>query len=304
MRKIFSALLIASLVLVAMLLASCDLSFINPDPEEPPVLAHVHTFVDEVVAPTCEEKGYTLHTCTTCGYIMRDKFIEPSDKKHEYVVTVVEPTCTNEGYTIKICSICGDEVVYDTTPVQHTFGEWYETQAPTCFDSGMERRDCIHCDEYVERTTEPKHTYEIALTEPTCEDAGYYTYTCTVCGHSHVQPGEKAKGHVMGDWEVHIEQTCTENGVERQYCANCDHYVERAIPKHHYDEVEYVEATCDTYGYVATVCSSCGDKYIVSYIEPHGHDYHDDWHDSEDYPGLEERECHACGKVEYRTKEN
>lgn len=30
-------------------------------------ISHEHTYETEVVAPTCTEQGYTLHTCTGCG---------------------------------------------------------------------------------------------------------------------------------------------------------------------------------------------------------------------------------------------
>ena len=64
MKRFFSTLLIASLLVCAMLLASCELF-----PEKPPVTTpdHVCEFKTEVIEPTCTHKGYTLNTCEECG---------------------------------------------------------------------------------------------------------------------------------------------------------------------------------------------------------------------------------------------
>ena len=79
-----------------------------------------------VVAPTCTEQGYTLHTCnedesksfkdnytealghdfvdgtcTRCGEADPDYNPEPT---YTYTVTVVPPTCTEVGYTLHTCN--------------------------------------------------------------------------------------------------------------------------------------------------------------------------------------------------------
>ena len=38
----------------------------------PKLEKHEHTFDDKVVKPTCSEKGYTSHTCSTCSYKYSD----------------------------------------------------------------------------------------------------------------------------------------------------------------------------------------------------------------------------------------
>ena len=44
---------------------------------------HTHSYTDEVIAPTCTEKGYTLHTCTICGSSYKDS--EIAALGHNYV---------------------------------------------------------------------------------------------------------------------------------------------------------------------------------------------------------------------------
>ena len=52
---------------------------------------HSHKYTDEVVSPTCTEKGYTKHTCV-CGYAVCDTYVPV---KHTY----------KNG----VCTRCGDE---------------------------------------------------------------------------------------------------------------------------------------------------------------------------------------------------
>ena len=85
-----------------------------------------YTYTETVVAPTCTEQGYTLHTCnedesksfkdnytealghdfvdgtcTRCGGADPDYNPEPT---YTYTVTVVPPTCTEVGYTLHTCN--------------------------------------------------------------------------------------------------------------------------------------------------------------------------------------------------------
>lgn len=75
------------LILVALLLAlcSCDVSMDTPNndassststPSSTNGTDHSHVFTDEVVAPLCVNKGYTLHKCA-CGYEYADDFTNP-----------------------------------------------------------------------------------------------------------------------------------------------------------------------------------------------------------------------------------
>ena len=68
--------------------------------------AILHYYEDEIVAPTCEEAGYTTHTCTDCYYSYDDSFIDATG--HDYDTVVVRPTTTNDGYTSHTCENCGN----------------------------------------------------------------------------------------------------------------------------------------------------------------------------------------------------
>lgn len=58
-----------------------------------------HTYVDKVVAPTCEEKGYTEHTCSKCGDTYTDTPVKANGHKY------TKATCTQKSK----CPGCNNE---------------------------------------------------------------------------------------------------------------------------------------------------------------------------------------------------
>ncbi len=78
-------------------------------------------------------------------------------------------------------------------------------------------------------TAEHKYNDGVVTRKPSCVLPGETTYTC-VCSHSYTKP-IKAVAHEMGDWTVFQKPTAHAEGIERQSCANCTHYVDRALPK-------------------------------------------------------------------------
>ncbi len=90
-------------------------------------ISHEHTYETEVVAPTCTEQGYTLHTCTGCGDSYKDTYVsalghsygEPSwDWSEDYTNATATFTCTNDSEHVNtLTATVTDEV---TTPVTCT----------------------------------------------------------------------------------------------------------------------------------------------------------------------------------------
>ena len=96
-----------------------------------------HDFVDEVIEPTYESGGYTIHTCSVCGYSYKDERtdkliheyssewsygflshwhacvdegyenLKADEESHSFIDEVVEPSFESGGYTIHTCSVCG-----------------------------------------------------------------------------------------------------------------------------------------------------------------------------------------------------
>ncbi|MBQ1502730.1 MAG: S-layer homology domain-containing protein [Clostridia bacterium] len=93
------------------------------------------------------------------------------------------------------------------------------------------------------------HSYDEAVTDPTCTEQGFITHTCS-CGDSYVDTYVDALGH---DYEDAVTApTCTERGYTTHTCSRCgDSYVDN-----------YVDASGHTFGSDgnAEKCTVCGEK--------------------------------------------
>ena len=71
-----------------------------------------------------------------------------------------------------------------------------------------------------------EHSYKAVVTDPTCEAAGYTTYTCS-CGHSYIEDGEASLGHVDANTDHKCDRNCgkTDMGtcVDADKDHNCDY---------------------------------------------------------------------------------
>ena len=84
-------------------------------------------------------------------------------------------------------------------------------------------------------TNEPeiKHNYQSTVIAPTCDKAGYTTYTCTICGDSYVANQVSALGHKYNSTEI--------------------------------------AASCEAEGYTIYTCTVCGDNYKANVVAALGH---------------------------------
>lgn len=136
-------------------------------------------------APTCEEKGYTLYECVSCGYTFEADFTAPLG--HSYTDITVAPTCDSIGYDKHTCSICGVEDIDNyTRPLGHTYVEY--TVEPTCDTAGYTTHECTSCDFYYvsDYTASIGHEFTKSYVRPNIGRTGYTLYTCSVCGSEHI----------------------------------------------------------------------------------------------------------------------
>ncbi len=84
---------------------------------------------------------------------------------------------------------------------------------------------------------EVTHNYKATVTAPTCESAGYTTYTCSDCGDSYVADNVASLGH-------DIDSTVT-------------------------------APTCENVGYTTYVCITCSYTYVGNHIDALGHNWKD-----------------------------
>ena len=151
-----------------------------------------HTYRVDVVAPTCETDGYTLHTCELCGYNYRDQVQKATG---------------------------------------HSYSEWTVTKEATCTEAGEETRTCASCNETETRSVAAKgHTLKDTVVAATCTTEGYTLHECTVCGYSYRDTVTPALGHQWGQWTVEQEADCFHDGKETRTCATCSETESRIVP--------------------------------------------------------------------------
>ena len=254
-----------------------------------------HAYADAVILPTCEEYGYTEHTCENCGDVYRDGFVDPTGHTegaeatcteaqtcttcglvlapafgHDYTVTVVAPACTEQGYTAHTCNHCL-EVYHDafTKPTGHTAGAEADCD---------EDQTCTACGTVLALHT--GHTYEEALTLPTCDTYGYTEHTCSSCGDTYRDSFVDPTGHTEG-----AEATCS----TAQTCTVCQSVLTPPLGHDNRDTV--VQPTCSQQGYTQHTCVRCQITYRDSVTSATGH-----------VPGAaptctEAQSCIACGEI-------
>ena len=228
--------------------------------------------------PTENETGVRTYTCARCGDTKTES-IPKLAHTHNYTIVVTDPTCTTGGYTTHTCA-CGDN--FTTAPINPLGHDWdwdnsVVTKEPTEEEPGIRTYTCTRCgatDTAEIPKLEHTHKYTSNVTNPTCTAGGYTTHTCA-CGYQYVDSYTDPTDHSMGAWTVLTAATCTAKGSERRDCANCDHYEARDTDMipHSYTDV-VTNPTCTEKGFTTHTCT-CGDSYKDSYVNPLDHAWND-----------------------------
>ena len=204
------------------------------------VAAKGHRYGNLKVNPaTCTEEGWINLGCGDCDcawdsrydqeakdYLASMPFINVSVKGHTEVVDkAVAPTCTKTGLTEgSHCSVCNEVLVAQTTvPMKdHTYTT--KVSEPTCENEGKKTDTCTACGHAVEEIIPVKgHSYEsVEVKAPTCVDYGYTVYKCSVCGTKSIGDYTDALGHDIVI-DLAVAPTCTEVGYEEgSHCSRCE----------------------------------------------------------------------------------
>ena len=72
------------------------------------------------------------------------------------------------------------------------------------------------------------HHYSSKVTNPTCTNQGYTTYTCSACGDSYNSDFVPAS-HTLGEWEIITPATTTTEGEKVKKCTACQEIVETQV---------------------------------------------------------------------------
>ena len=229
-----------------------------------------HEFSITTVPATCTSPGYTLRECAVCG----ERHIEDitAALPHNYVAKTTPATCEGGGKTVHICEGCGSSFVTDyTDPLGHSWDEGTEVTGSSCTGEGLIEYRCVRCGYHrlegdaaaghvpgeAATCITPQlctkcgavivnalgHDYETVVTEPTCTEMGYTTYTCSRCSDTYKGDYTDAAGHKPGDWIIDQEPTTDSEGSKHKECEVCGETLET-------EEIEkiYNQATTDTHG--------------------------------------------------------
>ncbi len=119
-----------------------------------------------------------------------------------------------------------------------------------------------------------EHAYDNGvITDPTCTEKGYTTYTCTRCGETKKDDYTDALNHAYDDGVI-TDPTCTEKGYTTYSCTRCDDsYKDDYVDAlgHDYTGTEVTDPTCTEKGYTTHSCSRCDESYKDSYVDALGH---------------------------------
>ena len=148
------------------------------------------------------------------------------------------------------------------------FIEWYLEENQTCYieiEVGDENDDSEQLKLVVKKicdTHVPLAGSEV-VTQPTCEEEGYTTYTCQVCGEKYKDNYVDPTGHQF-EQTGKQEPTCEETGYTTYTCKICGYdYTDDYIDSlgHQYTITDRQDATCTESGYVQYTCKICGNEY-------------------------------------------
>ncbi len=215
-----------------------------------PATGHTPNLTLGTVKATCVTGGYTVYQCH-CSAIYKDAFVAALG--HDYDIVVTDPTCTAQGYTTYTCTRVVEDFdenydwVCDDTVDGHTFVDDYTDMLP--------------------------HPYDAVVTDPTCTEDGYTTYTCPDCGDTYVDDYVDALDHYYVG--VVTDPTCTDKGYTTYTCDRCsDTYVDDYVDAldHDYDAV-VTDPTCEDDGYTTYTCKrdGCGHSYVDDYVDALDH---------------------------------
>ena len=235
MKKKFFGL---TLTIASCLCVTCGLTAC----EEP----HVHSYVEEITAPTCLEQGFTTYTCE-CGDTYVDDYVEALD--HDYSGWVSNgdgthtKTCQNDNTHTETDDCDGGNATCTNKAVCDDCNGEYGSILGHNYSGWVSNGDGTHT-----KTCQNDNTH----TE-TVECSGGYA-TCTekaICQGCHTAYGEEL-GHDWNDWVGNL------NGTHTRTCKTNPNHSETK-------ECNGGTATCTTYA----MCKDCKEAYE----EPLGHSW-------------------------------
>ena len=230
-----------------------------------------YTFTETVVAPTCTEDGYTLHTCNeNPAKTYQDTPVAALG--HQYKEVTTPATCGSPGSVDNVCERCNDKQHVSDLPAtgEHQWDEGVVTKEPTATETGIKTFTCTVCSETKTEDIVKVHTHDYTrlgeiVKEPSCEAEGERWVYCNYegCNERVLKPMPAIGSH---DWdfanaECLKKATCTEQGTMLARCKrDASHTTTYSYggTGHIWDEgVITTQPTRDEYGVRTLHCKNC-----------------------------------------------
>ncbi len=239
-----------------------------------------HDYMDSIIAPTCVDRGYTLHTCkrSNCGYSFQDTFVDANG--HTWVdvgSAIIEAGCLNDGLQHQSCSVCYATQDAVVPALGHDWTDETIITDANCEDDGTMSAICDRCGEHDDAIAIPAYGHMwnrgIITQESDCENEGNRHITCTrpTCGKE-MDVSIPALGHIWEMGEITQAPTCSEPGKQAAECSRCldTKEVDLEMLGHSYYGVVTAPG-CLTEGYTDYTCEVCGDTFTGDVTAPAGH---------------------------------
>ena len=236
-----------------------------------PALGHVYS--SEVVAPTLEAKGYTLHTCSRCGDTYKDEYVSALPYLAELNCCTVHVELGKYRYGLLIAASYNksgrmlDSVRKNTyaktKEYDLTFRDLSKASQVKLFYVEKETFQPLSGVTIFPHTVGTSHVFRSeVLIEATCQVKGKVQYTCETCGYSYTETTDKT-GHTPVT-DPAVAATCTTTGLtEGSHCAVCGTVIakQKTVARTAHTPVTdpAVAATCTTTGLTeGSHCAVCG----------------------------------------------
>jgi len=276
-----------------------------------PMKEHSWSEWQDIKVATCTEEGTQARRCFNCEQTeSRNTVSKGHDYQTQWTVDA-EATCQRDGEKSYHCTRCDSRdriTVIPKESVEHDFGEWVRTKAPTCAEYGTRCRVCRVC-EGAETEDVPRlpHDFEKTITEDqalACDQDRICSRHCRNCLARTDITVQPAPGHdYEDDWTVDVEASCVRYGVRSRHCKRCDEKTDvQNVQKLAHDPGEWeviLAATCGLSGEERRTCKNCT-WFERRYPTALGHDFDLQW-TTDRAPtctgeGLESRHCKRCSE--------
>ncbi|MBQ8835148.1 MAG: cell wall-binding repeat-containing protein [Oscillospiraceae bacterium] len=160
---------------------------------EPDACTHENTRIQNEIDVTCTTDGYTGDTvCADCGQLMEEgESIPPAGHDWDEGTVTREPTAAQDGEMTYTCAVCGETkteaIPWEETECVHSGTTIENAAEATCTEDGYSGDTvCADCGEVLKTgkaIPAAGHSWDQGevTREPTEDEAGERTYTCTVC---------------------------------------------------------------------------------------------------------------------------